>query len=366
MEKWAKIKGVEVLGTSDFTHPEWIKEIKNHLVEDDSGVLKTTTGFPFILQTEISLIYTQAGKGRRVHVVILAPNFAVVEQITEYLKRHGRVDYDGRPIFKIPAHDLVYELRNISPEIEVIPAHIWTPWFSMFGSNSGFDSIHECFKDQAKNIHVLETGLSSDPPMNWRLSQLDNYGLVSFSDSHSFWPWRLGREATILDLKKLNYKEILRALRTFEGLSGTVEVNPAYGKYHVDGHRNCGVIMNPSEAIKNNNICPVCKKPLTLGVAHRVEELADRKLGFRPKNARDFHTLIPLSEVIAKLIGKSVATKSVWQEYNKLLKEFKSEYKILLSAPREELIKHTHEKIADAIMKNRIGGLKIKPGYDGV
>ncbi|MAG38526.1 hypothetical protein CMO90_00380, partial [Candidatus Woesearchaeota archaeon] len=237
LEKWAKIKGVNILGTGDFTHPEWFKELKHELVEDDTGILKTSSGFPFILQTEISLIYTQADRGRRIHNVVLAPNFDVVEQITDYLKKHGRVDYDGRPIFKISCHDFVYNLRKISLDIEVIPAHIWTPWFSLFGSKSGFDSVHECFKDQEKYVHALETGLSSDPEMNWRLSQLDKFNLVSFSDSHSFWPWRMGREATIFELKKLKYDNILRALRSGEGLQETVEVDPSYGKYHFDGHR---------------------------------------------------------------------------------------------------------------------------------
>ena len=193
LEKYAKIKGVELLGTGDFTHPEWIKELKQELKEDGSGILKTKTGFPFILQTEISLIYTQDGSGRRVHLIVLASNFEVVEKITEYLKTHGRVDYDGRPIFKIPCDEFVRELKKISEEIEVIPAHIWTPWFSLFGSKSGFDSVEECFKEQSKHIFALETGLSSDPAMNWRLSALDKYTLVSNSDLHSFWPWRIGR-----------------------------------------------------------------------------------------------------------------------------------------------------------------------------
>jgi uncharacterized protein (TIGR00375 family) len=366
LEKWAKIKGVNILGTGDFTHPEWFKELKHELVEDDTGILKTSSGFPFILQTEISLIYTQADRGRRIHNVVLAPNFDVVEQITDYLKKHGRVDYDGRPIFKISCHDFVYNLRKISLDIEVIPAHIWTPWFSLFGSKSGFDSVHECFKDQEKYVHALETGLSSDPEMNWRLSQLDKFNLVSFSDSHSFWPWRMGREATIFELKKLKYDNILRALRSGEGLQETVEVDPSYGKYHFDGHRNCNVVMSPQEALKHKNSCPRCKKLMTLGVAHRVEELADRKEGYKLENAKSYRTLLPLSEILSKMLSKTISSKIIWSQYNKLLRRFGSEYNILLEATKDKLSEETHAKIANAIIKNRDGLLKVKPGYDGV
>jgi uncharacterized protein (TIGR00375 family) len=366
IEKWAKIKGLDLMGTGDFTHPEWIKELKLNLTDDETGILKTETGFPFVLQTEISLIYSQNEKGRRVHNVILAPNLDVVDQITEYLKKHGRVDYDGRPIFKIPCDEFVYELRKISKDIEVIPAHIWTPWFSMFGSKSGFDSVKEAFKDQEQHIHALETGLSSDPPMNWRLSQLDKFNLVSFSDSHSFWPWRLGREATIFELKKLTYSNLLKTLRTGKGLTGTVEVNPSYGKYHFDGHRTCNIVMNPKETIKHKNICPVCKKPLVIGVAYRVEQLADRPEGYQKPNAKPFHTLIPISEILSTMLNKAVTTKTVWQEYNKLMKRFKTEYNILLNATEEQLKEEINPKIADIILKNRTGNLTVKPGYDGV
>ena len=295
LEKWAKVKGLNLLGTGDFTHPEWIKELKANISDDGTGILKSKGGMNFILQTEVSLIYSQGGKGRRVHNVLLAPSFDVVAQITEYFLKHGRIDYDGRPIFKIPCDEMTYELKKISDDVEVIPAHIWTPWFSLFGSMSGFNSVEDAFKDQTKNIHALETGLSSDPPMNWRLSQLDKYSLVSCSDSHSFWPWRIGREATIFELKELTYKGLIKALRTKEGLLGTIEVDPAYGKYHFDGHRNCKICLSPKESIKLKDICPVCGKQLTIGVDHRVNELADREEGFKPKGAKDFKRLIPLS-----------------------------------------------------------------------
>ena len=364
MEKWSKVKGLNLLGTSDFTHPKWIKELKSKLTDDGSGILKTSTGMSFVLQTEVSLIYTDNGKGRRVHNVILAPNFEVVDQITEYFLSKGRIDYDGRPIFKIPCVDLVENMMKISKKIEVIPAHIWTPWFGLLGSMSGYDSVEEAFKDQTKNIHALETGLSSDPPMNWRISSLDKYSLVSTSDSHSFWPWRIGREATLFNLKKLTYDNLINAIRTKKGLTGTIEVDPAYGKYHWDGHRKCNVCLSPKETNKLGKICPKCKKPVTVGVEYRVEELADRTEGFKPKNAKDFKRLIPLSEMISSSVGKGVATKTVWEVFNKLIAQFKSELNILLNVPEKEL-KTFDAKLAEMIIKNRNGKIKVKPGYDG-
>lgn len=365
LEKWGRVKGINLIGTGDFTHPKWIEHIKEELTEDGTGILKTKSNFPFLLQTEISLIYSQDGKGRRVHNVVLAPNLEVVKQITDYLLTKGRIDYDGRPIFGIPCPEFVESLKSISDKIEIIPAHIWTPWFSLFGSKSGFDRIEDCFHDMTKHIHALETGLSSDPEMNWRVSALDKYSLVSFSDLHSFWPWRIGREATIFDLKELTYDNIIKALRTKEGLKETIEVDPNYGKYHVDGHRKCNVCLEPEQTKKLGGICPVCKKPLTIGVLYRVEELADRDLGFKPKDAKPFKSLIPLSEILAKVLGKAVTTKTIWQEYNKLLAEFNNEINILLNVSKEELMKITSEKVSDIILKNRIGQIKIQPGFDG-
>jgi len=366
LERYGKIKGVHLIGTGDFTHPIWFEEIKKELTEDGTGILKSKTGFPFILSSEISLIYTQDGRGRKIHNVVLAPSLEVVSQITEYLKKHGRVDYDGRPIFKIPCPDFTYELKKISKDIEVIPAHIWTPWFSLFGSNSGFNTVEECFRDQTKNIHAMETGLSSDPAMNWRLSQLDRYTLVSNSDSHSFWPWRLGREANIMDLKKLTYDNFIKALRTKEGFVETVEVDPSFGKYHFTGHRMCNVCLDPKESVKLKDVCPKCGRKLTVGVLQRVEELADREPGFKPKHAIPFKSLIPLSEILAVMLGKAVATQAVWKEYHNLVTKERSEFDVLLDLSLEELKKLTTEKIAEAIIKNREGKIEIKPGYDGV
>ncbi|MBU2561005.1 MAG: endonuclease Q family protein [Nanoarchaeota archaeon] len=367
LEKYAKVKGVDLLGTGDFTHPEWIKDIKAKLTDDGSGVLRTATGYPFIMQTEISLIYSQGGKGRRVHNVVLAPSIEVAEQITDELKKRGRVDYDGRPIFKISCIEFVEMLNKISPDTEVIPAHIWTPWFSLFGSKSGFNTMKEAFGDQLKNIHAIETGLSSDPPMNWRLSQLDGKQILSFSDLHSYWPWRIGREATLLDFsgKELTYSNVIKAIRTGEGLAGTIEVDPAYGKYHEDGHRACNVCMTPKETIAAKGICPKCRRQMTIGVHSRVEELADRPEGYVPKDAKKFYRIIPLSELIANIFGKGIATKGTWEEYNRILK-LGPEMHVLLKAPSEDIAKVTTEKMARAIIANRERRIKIRPGYDGV
>ncbi|MDI6736954.1 MAG: endonuclease Q family protein [Nanoarchaeota archaeon] len=365
LEKWAKVKGITLLGTGDFTHPKWIEHIKEELNEDGSGFLRTKTGFPFILQTEISLIYSQGGRGRRVHILLYAPTIKVAEQITEALKKRGRVDYDGRPIFKIPCKEIVDMMRNISEDIEVVPAHCWTPWFAVFGSNGGFDSLEEAFGDNVKHIHALETGISSDPMMNWRLSKLDKINLVSFSDLHSYWPWRLGREATIFGIEP-NYKSFLKAIRTGEGIKATIEADPAYGKYHVDGHRNCNVQLEPAEAIKLNNICPVCNSPLTIGVLHRVEELADRKNGFVRKDAPKTYHLIPLSEIIATVLQKGIATRAVWDAYNPLIEKFGNELNVLMNVSFDELKQVCDERIAKLIIDLRERTVKINPGYDGV
>jgi uncharacterized protein (TIGR00375 family) len=366
LEKYARIKGLNLLGTGDFTHPLWLKELKETLKEDGSGILKTKEGFNFVLQTELSSIYTQDNKGRRVHNIILAPDFETVEQINSELSKRGRLDYDGRPIFRLPCPELVELMRGINPDIEVIPAHAWTPWFSIFGSSSGFDSVEDCFLDTAKHIHALETGLSSDPAMNWRLSKLDRFSLISNSDSHSFWPWRIGRECNVLELPEPSYRNLLKAIRTKEGFRETVEFWPHEGKYHYDGHRNCNVVLEPREAIRLNNICPVCKKPLTIGVLHRVEELADRPEGFRPEGAVPFRNLIPLSELIAGINSTTPYSKKVWEIYNNLIKNFGDEFSVLLDKSEEELKRVADEKIAEIIIRNRSQRIRFLPGYDGV
>ncbi|MBI2107811.1 DNA helicase UvrD [Candidatus Woesearchaeota archaeon] len=365
IEKWARIKGLNLLGTGDFTHPKWLAELKEYLAEDGSGILTSKTGFKFVLQGEISNIYTQDGKGRRIHTLLLAKDFDTVRQINEKLLKKGRLDYDGRPIFGFTCIELVEMMRDISDDIEITPAHCWTPWYGIFGSMSGFDSVEECFKDQAKHIYSIETGLSSDPAMNWRLSKLDRYTLLSSSDAHSFWPWRLGRECNVFDID-LTYDNLIKAIRTKKGFTETVEVDPNYGKYHYDGHRNCNVSMSPEESKKHNGICPKCRQPMTIGVLNRVEQLADRPEGFVPKDAVPFKSLIPLSELIAALNGNSVSSQKTMKEFYNIINQFGNEFNILISANESELKKYADEKIADAIMKNREGKIRIIPGYDGV
>ncbi|MEM2916718.1 MAG: endonuclease Q family protein [Candidatus Woesearchaeota archaeon] len=366
LEKYARLKGLGLLGTGDFQHPKWAPELKQELTEiPGTGVYQTKTGYPFIYQTEISLVYTDGGKGRRVHHVIMAPSREVVEQITEMLGKKGRLDYDGRPIFNISSADFVEMMRSISEDIEIIPAHAWTPWFGVFGDKSGYDHLKDCFHDQTKHIHAIETGLSSDPPMNWRLSELDNINLVSFSDTHSFWPWRIGREATIFEVKELTYKNILKAIRTGEGLAGTIEFFPEEGKYHFDGHRNCGIVMSPKEALAVKKTCPKCGQQLTIGVAHRVEQLADRPEGSKAPNAKPYTNLIPLSELISAAIRSPVGSKNTFKAYYDLVGKFGNELNILLNAIEEELSTATEPKIVEFIMKNRKQQIKWHPGYDG-
>ncbi len=362
LEKWGKIKGIDILGTGDFTHPKWYKELKENLTERD-GMLYTEKGFKFIPQTEISFIYTDEGKGRKVHNVILAPNLEIAGQIKDYFESKGRIDYDGRPIFKIPCDQLVEDMRKISRDIEIISAHAWTPHFGLLGSKSGYNSVEEAFKDQTKYIHALETGISSTPQMNYKISKLDKFSMVSFSDAHSFWPWRLGREATILkDVKTC--KDIISSIRN-HNIHSTIEVDPAYGKYHWDGHAKCNCSMSPKDTNKNNMICPVCNKPMTLGVDYRVDELSDRDENYKADNKPPFITLLPLSELISLSIGKGLATKSVWSIYWQFIKKFGNEFNILMNAKKEDMdVINPH--ISKLVVDNRKGNIKVQPGYDGV
>jgi uncharacterized protein (TIGR00375 family) len=365
LERYGKIKGVNLIGTGDFTHPSWLDELKRNLKENN-GLFQYKDMF-FILQAEVSLIYND-GKTRKIHNVILAPSFEIVDQINDFLKDYGKLAADGRPILtNINCAELTENLMKISKDIVVIPAHIWTPWFGILGSKSGFDSIEECFKDQTKNIFALETGLSSDPEMNWRLSALDKYTLVSNSDSHSPWPTRLGRELNALETK-MSYKDVINTIkeRNPEKFLYTIEVDPSYGKYHWDGHRACNVCLNPKESMKYKNYCPVCRRELTIGVLHRVEELADRPEGYKPKNIIPFKKMIPLSELLASVFNTQPFSKKVWNEAMEITNEFGSELNVLLEAPEERLKLITHEKIVKIIIKNRKGDLKIQPGYDGV
>jgi len=360
----AKIKGLTVLGTGDFTHPLWLKEIREKL-SDENGIYDYD-GIKFIPSGEISLMYSQGGKGRRIHHVLLAPNFEVVDQINEWLLKKGRLNYDGRPIFGFSSIELVENMMNISKDIMIIPAHCWTPWFSIFGSMSGFDSVEECFQDKAKHIYALETGLSSNPAMNWRMSNLDRYSLVSFSDSHSPFPNRIGRECCVFDIKDIAYNKLIDAIKTRRNFSMTIEFFPEEGKYHFDGHRACNISMHPSESNSINKICPVCNKGMVIGVLNRVEELADRPENYVPKDRIPFKSFIPLIESIAFVQGSTTTSKKVTDLYNQLIASFGNELNILLNVPSYELKKCLKDKIANFIIKMREGKIKFDAGYDGV
>lgn len=365
LEKYARIKGLNLLGVGDFQHPLRRKEIDEKLTEDSEGILWTKTEFPFLWQTEVSLMFFQGGKRRAVHLLVFAPNKIVADKIVSYLGSKGRLDYDGRPIFGISCRDFVKNLKEIDDKIEIIPAHAFTPWFGLYGSQSGFDSLKECFQDQIEKIYAIESGMSADPKMIWRLKERTN--IVSFSDAHSFWPWRLGREATIFEIKKISYDEIIKAIRTGVGLQSTIETPPEYGKYHWDGHRNCNFSCSPEETKKLKGICPICKKELTIGVDYRIEQLAKEKKGYVPKDAKPYYSLIPLHELISFSLKSPLTSKKTWEIYNLLIKEFDNEFNILLNVKKEKLISflQKNEDIAELIILNREKKLMVKPGYDG-
>jgi len=314
-------------------------------------------------------MYSQGEKGRRIHHVLLAPNFEVVDQINEWLLKKGRLNYDGRPIFGFSCIEFAEEMMKISKDIEIIPAHAWTPWFGIFGSESGFDSLSEAFKDKADFIHAIETGMSSSPDMNWRIKELNSKAIVSFSDAHSFWPWRIGREATIFKKKEgveFSYKELIRQIRESD-FAATIETDPAYGKYHYDGHRLSKFSCSPAQSKELNGICPVCSKPLVIGVENRVERLAAFPAGFMPRNAKPFYKILPLHELIALAKASTLASKKTWQIYNQLIEKFGNEFNILLRAEKAELMNAlpNDELLARLIMDNRMGNINVKPGYDG-
>ncbi len=364
LEEYARIKGVNLLGTGDFQHPQWNKEIKQTLEEDDQGVLWSATKFPFLWQTEVSLMYSDQRR-RAVHLLVFAPNGRIAAQVVSALGKLGRLDYDGRPIFGISCPNFVKMMKEIDDAIEIIPAHCMTSFFGLYGSKSGFDSLNECFKDQTHHIYAVESGMSATPSMLWRLKEQVN--IVSFSDAHSFWPWRLGREATVFDIKELRYHDIMHAIRTGEGLKLTIETDPKYGKYHYDGHRNCNFSCNYEESKKLKGICPKCGNELTIGVDYRIQELAKEPEGYRPRDVKDFVQIIPLHELISAVYGiQQLSSKKVWEIYNLLIKNFGNEFTVLLDVSYDDLKKVVHEKLAKIIIINREGKLIIKPGYDGV
>src|SRR3989338_3399796 len=368
--KYARLKGVSLLGTGDFTHPTWMAALKQQLTEDGSGLLRHSSGFPFLLQTEVANIFSQGGRVRKVHNLIMAPSFEVADAVNAFLGTKVSLKSDGRPMLgKMTCAEMVEQLMLISSEVLVSPAHVSAPYFGVFASMRGFASLKECYQDQAKHIKAIETGLSSDPAMNWRLSQLDPVNLVSFSDLHSAWPWRLGREATILELPALSFKEVRSAITDKESgkLAATIECDPAYGKYHVDGHRACGISFEPAESRKLGGICPKCKSRLTIGVLARVEALADRPAGFKPAGAPAYHSLIPLTEVIqARLNASNPLVKKVWEQYAALVTPERTELDVLLTVPEEELAKLADARVVEGILKLRAGQLEILPGFDGI
>ncbi|OGZ85287.1 MAG: DNA helicase UvrD [Candidatus Staskawiczbacteria bacterium RIFOXYD1_FULL_39_28] len=367
LDRWAVIKGIKVMGTGDFTHPKWFGEIKEKLEPAEAGLFKlrgADSPTRFLLTSEISCIYKKGGKVRKVHIIIFAPSIEAVDKINTQLNKIGNLHSDGRPILGLDAKELTKIVLDADKNCLVVPAHAWTPWFAVFGSKSGFDSLEDCFDEYTKYIYAIETGLSSDPAMNWRLSQLDNVTLISNSDSHS--PQKIGREANVFDAE-LSYAGIADAIKTKDKnkFLYTIEFFPEEGKYHFDGHKDCSLSFSPKESKKHGNVCPKCKKPLIIGVLSRVNELADRPEGFVPKNAVPFRSLIPLNEIIAESIGTTVASKDVPKYYNNLINNLGNEFNILLDAGRKDIEKNSLPEIAEGVIRMREGKVLIEPGYDG-
>lgn len=377
--RWAVIKGVDIVGTGDFTHPVWFKDLKNKLEPSGSGLFGLKKEFvdltdkyssdslkkvKFILSGEVSCIYSEGGRVRKIHHLVFAPSFEAAEKINTQLSLIGNIKSDGRPILGLNSKRLIQIIKEASPDAYLIPAHVWTPWFGIFGSKSGFNSLEECFGDYLKYIIAVETGLSSDPAMNWRLPFLQNLAIISSSDAHSL--SNIAREATLFDLAEPNYFEIFDALKTKDKrFIGTIEFFPEEGMYHFDGHRDCGVCVSPEESKKNKNLCPKCHRPFTIGVMNRVEELADKPFGFKPAGALPYYSLIGLEKIIGDVLGVGRQSKKVEKEYFNLIEKLGSELGILLDVSKEELIKVAGNEIAEGIMRVREGRVKIDPGCDG-
>lgn len=382
LDRWAAMKGITVMGTGDFTHPKWIKEIKEKLEPAEAGLYalkpgilnrKPETNFRssisnpqtrFLLTVEISSIYSKSGKVHRIHNLVFAPSIDTAEKINKQLGWLGNIKSDGRPILGLDSKELAKIVFNIDPEAVIVPAHAWTPWFSIFGSMSGFNSIGECFEEFTPKIFAIETGLSSDPAMNWRLSKLDSIALISNSDSHSL--RRIGREANVFDCG-LSYSGIMAAIRSHdpEKFLFTVEFFPEEGKYHYDGHSDHKISMSPEETRKVGGKCPVCGRKVTVGVMSRVETLADRPAGSKPKGIIPFKSMIPLDEIIGEAFDLGVSSKKVKGEYLRIINDIGSEFKVLLEASESELKASAGPGVAEGIMRVRGGRVKIEPGYDG-
>src|SRR3989339_2165040 len=383
LDLWARKKGIDILATGDFTHPQYLRELKDKLVEDGSGLLElgkksrnqkikksgdvaVHQSTNFVLSGEIACIYKDKGQTRRLHICVLAPDFATVDKINSALERRKcNLRSDGRPIIGMSAKNLAQICFEANEKTLVIPAHAWTPWFAIFGSKSGYDSIEECYEELSPRIYAIETGLSSDPAMNWRLSQLDNITLLSNSDAHS--PLNIGREANVFDMAERTYDEMAGIIKSKDKKKFlyTVEFYPQEGRYHVNGHAKCKFSCSPQDSKKKyQNICPVCKKELTLGVEHRVDDLADRALGFKPANAVPYRSLVPLHEIVAECLQQGKATKRAQALYEKMLAQ-KTEFAILLDLTREEIAAISNDLVAEAITRVREGNIVVKPGYDG-
>ncbi len=363
LAEWAKLKGISLMGTGDFTHHLWLEELKSHL-EDCGNGLYAHNGMHFILTAEVSSIYSKRGKTYRIHNLIFAPSFKVVDQINDSLGKIGNLASDGRPILGLDAAELARIVFDIDANCMIIPGHIWTPWFSLFGSMSGFDRIEDCFEDQTPKIFALETGLSSDPAMNWRLSALDKFTLISNSDSHS--PQKIGREANVFNCT-LDYNTIREVLKTKDKSKFlyTIEFFPEEGKYHFDGHRLCGVRWSPKETREHAGKCSKCGRQVTVGVLSRVERLADRPEGFKPANAIPFINLIPLDEIIADARGVAKTSVAVERDYRNMVAKFGTEFEILIRASKEDLLKGLAPKVAEGVLRAREGRVDIKAGFDG-
>ncbi|MCJ7681020.1 MAG: endonuclease Q family protein [Candidatus Aminicenantes bacterium] len=378
---WANVKGISLLGSGDFTHPEWLFLCKEKLLSTENGFFKLKHVIPpedgflqsfssqavrtsFVLSSEISLIYSKRGKVRKIHLLLLAPDFDTVDRINARLSAIGNLRSDGRPILGLDARDFLRLVSRSAPRCVVIPAHVWTPWFSLFGANSGFDTIEECFEEMTPSIFALETGLSSDPAMNNRLSGLDKYALVSNSDAHS--PSKIGREANVFDTD-FSFDGMLAALRSNDPQKFlfTVEFFPEEGKYYSDGHRKCDVILSPIETKKHNFLCPKCRKKLTVGVMHRLNDLADREPGEPSLRLVPFRNLIPLNEIIGQAVEKTAGCRSVRDLYFRFIHEFGNEFTILMETPNDDLKRISPDRIAEGIDRMRRAKVRIIPGHDG-
>lgn len=376
---WARLKGIDLLATADFTHPIWFEELKSKLTEGSDG-LCIYRGVNFVLGTELSCVYRQDGRGRRIHVLVYVSGMASARKLTNKLKRHGNLDSDGRPTLNLSLPELCHLALDTDPDTLIVPAHAWTPWYGLFGSKSGFDSLVDAFGDMTRHIPAIETGLSSDPEMNWSVPELQDKTIVSFSDAHSL-P-KLGRELTVFDAG-LSFSGLARGLRE-NRIAYTVEMYPEEGKYHYDGHRKCGITRHPGETLEEGAECPVCGRPLTLGVLNRILSLRGENSEVAPESKANsgavpqeaspvcsrgrapFVRLVPLFDIISAVRRKGPNTKGVQAEYHDVVAKLGSELRASLWAPEDELATQVGEELGQAIMRNRRGELEIEPGYDGV